>query len=196
MARKSLAGIDADSLKRALAPAAAILPSAQPKAADLRTVDDFAAEIGRLWRESYERFVQIGEYLEQAKQKLQHGEWIDMVKGRLPFGRIAAFQLMVAARALRSGLVPADRVPANYSTVYHIARLSQEERQRAFAEGIIHPSMKRADIVTFKRRMRRPTSAPGNPDKRTALLQEKQRLLMRLAEIEAELARCGIESPS
>lgn len=187
MTRKTLPGIDADSLKRALGPAAAILPSSQPKLVELRTVEDFAGEIGRLWRESHDRFVQIGEYLEQAKERLQHGEWIAMIEEKLPFGRIVAFQLMVAARALRSGELPADRVPANYSTVYHIARLSEEERRRAFAEGIIHPNMRRADIVAFKRLLRGPASMPRSPDQRAALVAERERLLKRLAEIDAEL---------
>lgn len=200
MPKTSLPRFDEDEFKRTLAPLTGHLPSTQPVVTELRTLDDFASQIGRLWRESHERFIQIGEYLEQAKDRLQHGEFIAMIDSRLPFGRKTVHQLMTAAKAIKTGIVPPDLAPPSYSTVYLITTLPKEERQKAISEGVIRPNMRRADLVAFKRARR--ISSPPPPDpvhdvsskRRAALEQERERLLakqeriaVRLAAIEAEL---------
>ncbi|MGQ9368778.1 DUF3102 domain-containing protein [Azospirillum sp. ST 5-10] len=150
---------------------------------ELSDADDFAAEIGRLWNESHERFVLIGQYLEQAKRKLPHGGFIAMIEERLPFGRGVAHKLMAAARAIESGLVPREIAPPSYSLVYEIGTLDEAERAEALAAGIIRPDMRRAELVAFKRRRR----AARTPD-RPALEAERERLLAERARIDARLA--------
>ncbi|WP_051340636.1 DUF3102 domain-containing protein [Azospirillum halopraeferens] len=156
---------------------------------DLSDADDFAAEIGRLWTESHERFVLIGQYLEQAKRKLPHGRFIAMIEERLPFGRAVAHKLMTAARAIESGLVPREIAPPSYSMVYEITTLNEAERTEAVATGIIRPDMRRAELVAFKRR-RRAAPSPSGPDleaERERLLAERARIDRRLEEIAALL---------
>ena len=160
MSRTSLPKFDEGEFKRTLAPLTGHLPSTQPVVTELRTVDDFASEIGRLWRESHERFIQIGEYLEQAKERLQHGEFIAMVDSQLPFGRKTVHQLMTAAKAIKTGIIPPDLAPPSYSTVYLITTLPEEERQQAIDEGVIRPDMRRADLTAFKRARRTPPPPP------------------------------------
>ena len=161
---------------------------------ELSEVDDFAAEIGRLWSESHERFVLIGQYLEQAKRKLPHGRFIAMIEERLPFGRAVAHKLMTAARAIQTGLVPRDVAPPSYSMVYEITTLDAAERAEALAAGIIRPDMRRAELVAFKRRRRAAaTSPPSEPRaeleaERDRLLAERERIGRRLAAIDALLA--------
>jgi hypothetical protein len=153
---------------------------------DLATTDEFAVEIGRLWRESHERFVLIGQYLEQAKTKLHHGEFIAMIDSRLPFGRAVAHKLMTVARAIASGMVPPEIAPPSYSMVYEITTLDASEREEAVRSGIIHPDMRRADLIAFKRR-RRAVSGGLDDGERQQLHEERDRLLAERGRIERRL---------
>lgn len=174
--------------------AAADLPTVNPrrKTAEIlgpepQTVDEFASVIGSLYREAEERFVLIGSFLEQAKAKLAHGEFQGLVTSRLPFGPRTAQMMMAAAKAIRSGVLPQEIAPPSYSIVYQITTLTERERERALAEGVIRPDMRRQDLDKFKKRVR--SDQPREPESRRASLErERDRLQRRLAEIERELA--------
>lgn len=156
---------------------------------DPRTVDDYAEVIGTLFREAEERFVQIGTFLEEAKAKLQHGEFQELISSRLPFGPRAAQMMMAAAKAIKSGMIPLDIVPPSYSVVYQITTLTDTERQQAVEEGVIRSDMRREDIAAFKKRVRTPV-VPEVEAKRAELARlvaEQERIAARIAVLRAEL---------
>lgn len=156
---------------------------------DPRTVDDYAEVIGTLFREAEERFVQIGTFLEEAKAKLQHGEFQELISSRLPFGLRAAQMMMAAAKAIKSGMIPLDIVPPSYSVVYQITTLTDTERQQAVEEGVIRSDMRREDIAAFKKRVRTPV-VPEVEAKRAELARlvaEQERIAARIAVLRAEL---------
>jgi hypothetical protein len=155
----------------------------------LTSRNQFAGEISKLWADVQHRFVQIGRYLTQAKQALPHGEYLEMIERDLPFSRFVAHQLRAVAEAIDTGVVPVERLPNNYSTIYQVVTLSPEERTQALETNIIRPEMRRADLVEFKRRLRTDQS-----ERHVVLEREKkriigeiQRLQARLREIEDEL---------
>jgi hypothetical protein len=175
---------------------AASLPTINPRPSvielqrpDPRTVDDYAEVIGTLFREAEERFVQIGTFLEEAKTKLQHGEFQELISSRLPFGPRAAQMMMAAAKAIKSGMIPLDIVPPSYSVVYQITTLTDTERQQAVEEGVIRSDMRREDIAAFKKRVRTPV-VPEVEAKRAELARlvaEQERIAARIATLRAEL---------
>lgn len=175
---------------------AASLPTINPRPSvielqrpDPRTVDDYAEVIGTLFREAEERFVQIGTFLEEAKAKLQHGEFQELISSRLPFGPRAAQMMMAAAKAIKSGMIPLDIVPPSYSVVYQITTLTDTERQQAVEEGVIRSDMRREDIAAFKKRVRTPV-VPEVEAKRAELARlvaEQERIAARIAVLRAEL---------
>lgn len=175
---------------------AASLPTINPRPSvielqrpDPRTVDDYAEVIGTLFREAEERFVQIGTFLEEAKAKLQHGEFQELISSRLPFGPRAAQMMMAAAKAIKSGMIPLDIVPPSYSVVYQITTLTDTERQQAVEEGVIRSDMRREDIAAFKKRVRTPV-VPEVEAKRAELARlvaEQERIAARIAALRAEL---------
>ena len=175
---------------------AASLPTINPRPSvielqrpDPRTVDDYAEVIGTLFREAEERFVQIGTFLEEAKAKLQHGEFQELISSRLPFGPRAAQMMMAAAKAIKSGMIPLDIVPPSYSVVYQITTLTDTERQQAVEEGVIRSDMRREDIAAFKKRVRTPV-VPEVEAKRAELarlMAEQERIAARIAALRAEL---------
>lgn len=175
---------------------AASLPTINPRPSvielqrpDPRTVDEYAEVIGTLFREAEERFVQIGTFLEEAKAKLQHGEFQELISSRLPFGPRAAQMMMAAAKAIKSGMIPLDIVPPSYSVVYQITTLTDTERQQAVEEGVIRSDMRREDIAAFKKRVRTPV-VPEVEAKRAELARlvaEQERIAARIAALRAEL---------
>ena len=151
--------------------------------------DDFVREIAKLWTDAHHKFVLIGRYLKQAKATLPHGEYEAMIAGELPFGRAVAHQLRTVADVVESGVLPIDRLPPNYSTVYQITTLTGLEREQALENQVIRPNVTRAELIAFKRQMRTITT-----DKHAALLRERERLIAqqtriaeRLKEIDQEL---------
>lgn len=147
--------------------------------------EEFAAEIRRAWTESQESFLLIGRYLLAAKSRLHHGEFMAMVASDLPFSHQTANKLMSVARFVEAGEVPPDTLPSASETCYQITTLTVEERARALKEGVIRPTMRRQDILLFKRRIRAPVTAT-EPERRR-LTMERDRLLKRLREIDQAL---------
>ena len=148
--------------------------------------EEFAAEIRRAWAESQESFLLIGRYLLTAKSRLQHGEFMAMVASDLPFSHQTANKLMSVAQFVEAGEVPPDTLPTASETCYQITTLTVEERARALKEGVIRPTMRRQDILLFKRRIRAPLSET-EPERRR-LMMERDRLLKRLREIDQAIA--------
>jgi hypothetical protein len=106
-----------------------------------------------------------------------------MVESDLPFRYSTANRMMKVAAALDAGVLPVNRLPASYATVYELLTLSEEERQRALDEGVVRPEMQRKDVAVFRRQLRQ-----LSVDKRAKLETERERIKKRLEEIERELA--------
>jgi hypothetical protein len=192
--------LDPEQIRREVAPLANLLPSqnapeievlppryrTRRDLAELRTRANFAEAIGDAWIEAEENFTAIGRYLNQAKSVLNHGEFMTMVENDLPFRYSTANRLMKVAAALDVGMLPADRLPPSYATVYELLTLSDEERRQAIEEGVVRPDMQRKDVTEFRKRLRQPAE-----NKCTKLQAERARLMKRLEEIDKELAAIG-----
>jgi hypothetical protein len=155
-------------------------------AAELRTRANFVEAIGKVWIEAEENFTVIGRYLNHAKSVLNRGEFMGMIEADLPFRYSTANRLMKVAAALDAGVLPANRLPPSYATVYELLTLSEDERRQAIEEGIVRPDMQRKDVTEFRKRLRQPTE-----NKQRKLQTERARLMKRLEEIDRELASVG-----
>ncbi|HYD31311.1 MAG TPA: hypothetical protein VEB64_10715, partial [Azospirillaceae bacterium] len=150
------------------------------------TLDDCADRIKSLWADAQQRLLDIGELLDWAERQFKAGgQFIAWIDASLPFKRGAAYQILKAARALRSGIVPHEVAPAGYTAVYLASTLTPEERQLALDKGVIRPDMRRQDLVAFKRSLR---ALPQATDERATLEAEEKRLLAKLAEVRARIA--------
>jgi hypothetical protein len=145
---------------------------------------DFISEIGKLWLDAQNKFVLIGRYLIQAKEILPHGEFEAMIERELPFGRAVAHQLRTVAEVIDAGRLPVERLPANYSTVYQITTLNDDERQAALDAGVIRPDVTRAEVIAFKKTTRQAESTLD----RAALLRRRAKLAAEIEHIDAQLA--------
>ncbi|RAU20766.1 hypothetical protein CU669_16940 [Paramagnetospirillum kuznetsovii] len=149
---------------------------------------DFVREISRLSSDISSRYIEIGRYLIEAKDRLGHGEFEPMIEAELPFGARQAQRLMVVAKAIDDGIFPRDQLPPSHSTVYELVSLKAEERERAIEEGVVNPEVTREDVIAFRKLVRgdrgpRPLTSPGAINSRIRKLEAQRE------SINAEIAR-------
>jgi hypothetical protein len=155
--------------------------------------EEYAGEITRLWGQAQEKFILIGKYLMQAKIRLPHGEYEDMIARDLPFGKKAAHMIRAAAEAIESGRLHANEVPPNYSVVYALATLTDDQLTLARSQGLVNPKVTRPKIFAFKRSFLPPSDADRSD--RSLLLEQLREQRRRLDEeihrLEEEIG-CGV----
>ncbi|GAA4255893.1 hypothetical protein GCM10022293_44410 [Azospirillum formosense] len=117
---------------------------------ELATRAEFAEDIRRNWLNALEATVQVGRRLNEAKEKLPHGEYEAMVEQDLPFKPATARKLREVAAFVDSGKVPLEQLPEAYSTVYAIATMPEERRHEALKQGVIRPDLTRRELEQFK----------------------------------------------
>lgn len=159
-------------------------------AVSLNTAGDYQAEISRLWADAQRRFVEIGRRLNEAKERLPHGEFLPMLARDLPFSRSVANRLMAVAAAMDEGVVPPRALPTSYSVAYEVVTLPREKIQQAIEAGQIHPNMTRAEALALKRVEEEET--PPSPTEAIQselerLLAEQNRIADRIAALRAKL---------
>lgn len=166
----------------------------------LETRREFIEEIGRLWKRANDAFLDVGRHLIEAKARLEHGEFGEMVERDMPFSHRTANMLMKVAEAVDTGALPfpADQLPPSYATVYEVVTLKPEEQQQAVAAGLVNPTVRREDVVAFRRQLRVRERQPGSSPSRKALEKElakleaeERRIRERRAEIEHMLSTVG-----
>lgn len=128
---------------------------------ELSTRPEFAAEISRLYDQSLEGMVEIGRRLNEAKAALPHGEYEAMVAEDLPFSVTAAFRLRKVAEFVDSGVIDKASLPGNYTTVFELASLSEDELQTAQARGLVSATVTRKAISAFKAELRGTVALPA-----------------------------------
>lgn len=147
---------------------------------------EFVREIGRLWSDAHGRFVEIGRYLLEAKARLAHGEFGQMIRNELPFEPRAANKLMVVAKAIDDGVFERDMLPPSYTTVYELVSLRPDERDLAVREQVVRPDVTRDAVVAFRRRIRG-GAAPRQLKSKAAIRKRLQALEQERLRIEAEI---------
>lgn len=160
-------------------------------------VDGYTREITRLWMEARDKFMSIGEYLMHAKQTLAHGEYELMIRSRLPFNTSAAHKMRAVAEAVREGRIPRTKMPHSYATAYELTLLNENEFQVALSRGLVRPDVYLREIQALRAELR----APIGPQKRAALIRERERLArehericVRMDEIDRELQAAEADS--
>ena len=153
---------------------------------DLRVKEDFIREISNLWRDVQRRVLMIGRYLNRAKAMLPHGEFQYMIKAELPFSEQVAYQMRQVAAAVDAGRFLEEELPQNYSVAYQLVTLSEREVQIARQRRLFRPNVRRSELLAFKRELRPIQPASSSRD-REELVAERNRLLQRLAELDALL---------
>ena len=175
------------------APPAPVMLEGDARVQALQTVrsdpqrpDEFVSEISRLWTRAQGAFLEIGRLLIKAKDTLPHGEYVAAVEAELPFSARTAYQLREASRWAMGGVVPMERLPGSYSTIYLLSTLEPPILEQAEKEGLIRPELKRAELIDWRRK--RAGEASDDVRARLARLKkERAKLDEEIARLETEL---------
>lgn len=198
--RRKLTIDDAAAVKQALQPMARLLPGdrrgplagvepAVPVAFQSR--EHTVERIRSLWDHARDTFVEIGRWLNAAKQALDHGDWEDMVEREMPFTPARARQLRQVAEFVDSNIIPAERLPPYDTIILELSKLSPDELAKAQRENLVRPDVRRAEIQEFRRRQRASRSGTQARSEIEDLQAERKHLLARLDAVNTRLAELG-----
>ena len=192
-------GFSKSGLRRSSAtPSTAIIsPYNADRTSDLRnsmvpcgTVEEYSTEIGKLWDHAKQSFLIIGRYLNQAKERLAHGEFLQLVEKELPFGRGQAFQLRAVATMVDTGKVLEDELPSSPSIAYELSKLEPLELEEARKQGLLRSTTTRAQLRDW-RRGKSLSGLSGISDESRQRL--KVALVKKIEKLEIDLARARDE---
>jgi exonuclease VII small subunit len=155
------------------------------------------AEIQKEWSDARDSFLAIGRALLSLEDSLTRTEWQRLRQSSeklFPFSEATATQLRQIARAVDSGRLPREQCPGSYGTAYQITLLSDAQLQAAQQRGLIRPDVTRREIMELRQEIRllADTAVPKGRIDRTALREERRRLLERRDALKASLAQVEV----
>ena len=157
----------------------------QTGAAVPTTSRDFVEPISHLWEASQKNFVQIGRHLNEAKKRLPHGEYENMLAEELPFSTSNAKMFRTIASAIDSSKLEERLLPRDITAAYYVASLDNDGLAKAAERGIIKPTTKRSEVMEFRKSLKVEPKAEATSHK--DLLKAKVRLKNKLEGIDAQI---------
>ena len=129
-----------------------------------RTRWEWAEEITTAWQNTVIEIIKAGRLLVEAKTDLNHGEFILMVEGDLPFGRITAFRLMaIAGHQFLANVTHVQHLPASWGTLYELTKLPEPFLKARIEAGELTPELTRREATMWRRLLVAESAADAPP---------------------------------
>jgi hypothetical protein len=107
-------------------------------------------EIKDHWHKALESIFAVCALLIDAKKKLDPRDW-EFLKDELPFSDSVLKKLLVIGKDSRlQKRVVYDLLPPNYSIVYEVTQLTDDEQETAVKQGEISPRMRRTTFIAWR----------------------------------------------
>jgi hypothetical protein len=110
---------------------------------------EHAARINEAWQKSVDAVIETGLRIIDARDGLEHGDYIAMVENDLHFSRSMAFRFIaIASDKVLSNVAHVQRLPAAVGTLYDLTVIANKgfDLEAAIERGAIHPKMQRTDV--------------------------------------------------
>jgi hypothetical protein len=110
---------------------------------------EHAARINAAWQRGVEAIIETGLRIIDAREALEHGEYIAMVENDLHCSRTTAFKLVaVASNKTLSNVSHVKHLPSSWGTLYELASAENKglDLGAGIKSGAIHPKMERKDV--------------------------------------------------
>lgn len=124
---------------------------------NIRPMKEWARKINAAWREQVGSIIETGNLLEAAKTELvesgRRAEWRVMIEVELPFRKAMANRLIAIAQCdhFRNGNgAHVRQLPASWSTLSELTKLTAEQFAAGIKSGAIHPKMERKDVRALR----------------------------------------------
>ena len=124
------------------------------------TRDEYVTTITEAWNSARDAVFRIGDWLLEAKERLPHGEYEDMIETDLPFGNSTAQKLKRIARCRHFKVAGVrERLPISWGTLAELEQLDQEVFLSKLEAGKITPRTTRAEVANLKRQLKAETQS-------------------------------------
>ena len=102
------------------------------------------------WQNSTTAIIETGRLLVEAKDSLEHGQWLEMVRAELPFAERTAQRLMaIASNPVIANAAHVSLLPASWGTLYELTKLPRVELEAKISDGSINPRLERRDVAAL-----------------------------------------------
>jgi DUF3102 family protein len=125
----------------------------------------WADKICVAWQKCAANFVAVGKLLIEARDQLDYGLFLDMIKRELPFGPRTAQRLMaIAENSVISDATHASHLPPSWMTLYELSRLPDAVLRKEINSGGITPAIERKQVVLLQTELKRKNIVESEPD--------------------------------
>ena len=149
----------------------------------------YADRITATWQKATGSIIETGALLLEAKDKVEHGEFEEMIERELPFGPRAARMLMdIARNPILSDRTHGSVLPPSWRTLYELTRVPADVLIAKIEDHSINPGMERKDVAAItgarhpKTKLRRRSKAD---ERIIEQAEEIKRMTAHIAEIES-----------
>jgi hypothetical protein len=111
--------------------------------------EEHAARINEAWQKGVDAVIETGMRIIDAREALEHGEYIAMVKDDLLVSRQTAHKLVsIASNKVLSNVAHVRHLPPSWGTLSELAVVANKgfDLEAGIASGAIHPKMERKDV--------------------------------------------------
>lgn len=121
-----------------------------------KDLEQLPQEITLAWDKTLKSIFEVGQKLIEAKQELEHGQFKQMVRERLPFSARTAQRFMAIAQDQRLANPDyEDVLPHSWGTLYELTTLKDDVFEEGIKRKIVGPEMTRKNILELKRQLKR-----------------------------------------
>jgi hypothetical protein len=119
--------------------------------ASTAAAEKHAKLINEAWQKTVPAIVETGRRIVEARDKLEHGEFQNLIP-MLNCGRSTAFALIkIASHPVLSKVQHVGLLPPSWGTLAELARLDGKKLEAAIEKGTVHPQMERKDVAALLR---------------------------------------------
>ena len=111
--------------------------------------EEHAARINEAWQKGVDAVIETGLRIIDAREGLEYGEYIAMVKNDLHFSRSMAFRFVaIASDKVLSNVAHMQHLPAAVGALYDLTVIANKgfDLEAGIESGAIHPKMQRRDV--------------------------------------------------
>jgi hypothetical protein len=125
-----------------------------------RTPEQWAEIIRGKWQDNVKSIFETALYIETAYYELGPALWLKMVRDELKWSKQTGYRLLDIARDDKINEVTPGLLPACWTILHSLTKLTPEQFALGLESGIINPGMQRKDIAELKPKKEKPAPPP------------------------------------
>jgi len=127
---------------------------------NMRSPEEFAKIIRGKWQDNVSNVFDVCRWLETAKEELGGAGFVTLYRDELKWSKQMVSHLLKIAECEFLQEVHPGVLPAHWTMLYVLSRLTAEQFQEGIDTGVIHAGMERKDIKALKPSKEKPKAQP------------------------------------